>query len=191
MKLYLFKRAADGIWIYGSSANCEHPSGVCRITPSTDNTTISIIYMVKNEANQNQFNIPFGSFYNEANSAYASFAALKVGYGGFAGSGGSFAVFNNYVDSHILALNDIGATVGVTNGSAKTITVPPNSDVAFPIGTTINLSADGAGQVSVVAGVGVTINSAGSALKLRVQYSKATLVKTAINTWSLSGDIVA
>lgn len=192
MKLYLFKRAVDGIWIYGSNANCEHPTGVCRIIPSTDGATISIVYMARNDANQSQFNIPFGNIYNENGDAYVNFAALKAGYSGFSQTPGSSSVnFNNYIDSHVLALNDVGSIVGLNAGTAKTITVPPNSGVAFPIGTTINLSADGAGQVSVVAGSGVTINSAGSALKLRVQYSKATLVKSAINTWSLSGDIVA
>lgn len=83
MKLYLFKRAADGTWIFGENTDCEHPSGVCRIVPSTDRTTVSIIYIAKNESNLNRMDVPFGSIYDEAGEAYESFAALKTGYSGF------------------------------------------------------------------------------------------------------------
>ncbi|MDD4971908.1 MAG: hypothetical protein PHT07_20980 [Paludibacter sp.] len=93
MKLYLFKRASDGAWIFGESTDHEHPAGVCRIAPSTDKTKVSIIYFQKNEANQNKLDIPVTSIYKEDETAYADFAALKAGYAGFffsvGGSGGS------------------------------------------------------------------------------------------------------
>ena len=81
--LYLFKRAADNQWIFGQNADCEHPSGACRIVPSTDRSKVDIIYIAKNEANQNLFNVPVGNFKKEDNSAYANFAELKAGYAGF------------------------------------------------------------------------------------------------------------
>jgi len=91
MKLYLFKRASDGAWIFGESTDHEHPAGTCRIAPSTDKSKVSIIYFQKSEANQNKFDIPVTSFYDESDTAYADFAALKAGYNGFffsvAGSG--------------------------------------------------------------------------------------------------------
>lgn len=79
--------------------------------------------------------------------------------------------------------------VTMNNASANTFTVPTNATVAYPIGTQINITQTGAGQTSIVATGGVTIQSPGGALKLRVQYSTATLVKTATNTWILMGDI--
>lgn len=92
--------------------------------------------------------------------------------------------------AYTLAIADqYGKTVTLSNASANTCTVPPNSSVAFPVGTVINVVQIGAGQTTITAGAGVTINSADAKLKLRVQYSGATLVKTATDTWILFGDI--
>ena len=91
--------------------------------------------------------------------------------------------------SYILVLTDNLKLVTVSTAGASTVTIPPFVDVAFPVGALILVAAIGAGQVSFVAGAGVTINSAGAALKLSVQYSTATIIKTATNVWLLAGDI--
>jgi hypothetical protein len=78
----------------------------------------------------------------------------------------------------------------MTNASANTLTVPPNSSVAFATGTTLIVAALGAGQTTLAAGSGVTVNAT-PGLKLRAQYSAATLVKTATNTWLAIGDLSA
>ena len=75
------------------------------------------------------------------------------------------------------------------NGSANNLTIPPNSSVAFPVGTQILISQLAAGQTTVVAGVGVTLISSGSKTKLAAQYAMGRLIKRATNTWYLSGDI--
>jgi len=80
--------------------------------------------------------------------------------------------------------------VSLTNSSAITATVPPNSSVAYPVGAILQFFQGGAGQVTVVAGSGVTINYT-PGLKLRAQNSFATLIQTAANTWLLSGDVTA
>jgi len=90
-----------------------------------------------------------------------------------------------------LLLKDAGGTVRSTGASAAVITVPPNSSVAFPVDTVINLEQYGAGQVSVAAGVGVTIRSSGSKLKISGQYSAAALHKIGTDEWMLFGDIAA
>ena len=51
-----------------------------------------------------------------------------------------------------LSNSDVGAWVRFTSGSAITLTVPPNSSVAFVIGTSINGVQAGAGQISIAAG---------------------------------------
>ena len=97
--------------------------------------------------------------------------------------------FNAQTASYTLVLADAGIGVTMSNASANNLTVPTNASVAFPIGTTVLIASIGVGQTTIVASGGVTINSAGGALKLRVRYSSGTLIKTATDTWLLLGDI--
>jgi hypothetical protein len=92
--------------------------------------------------------------------------------------------------SYTLTLQDKGDLVEMLVATANTLTVPPNSSVAFPVGTQINILQTGAGQTTVTAGAGVTINGT-PGLKLRSQWSYATLIKRATDTWVLVGDISA
>jgi len=93
--------------------------------------------------------------------------------------------------TYTFVLSDASNTlVTASNASAITVTVPPNSSVAFPIGAILQIAQTGAGQVTIAAGSGVTINYT-PGLKLRAQYSVASLVQTAANTWLLSGDVTA
>lgn len=96
---------------------------------------------------------------------------------------------NAQTASYTLVLTDDGKLVTVSIASANTLTVPPNASVAFATGTQITICSIGAGQTTITPGSGVTINSVGGALKLRVQYSTCTLIKTATNTWLCVGDI--
>ena len=93
--------------------------------------------------------------------------------------------------TYTLALADHGKLVTSNNGSAQTVTVPPNSSVAYPIGAEITLTQLGAGQVTIAAGSGVTLYAADSELKTRVQYSTAVLTKIASDTWLVAGDLTA
>jgi len=87
--------------------------------------------------------------------------------------------------SYTLVSTDSGSLVTLNNGSAITLTVPSGLDV----GCQIDLAQIGAGQVSVVAGGGVTIVSEDSKLKLAKQGSAATLVQYASNTFLLTGSL--
>jgi hypothetical protein len=89
----------------------------------------------------------------------------------------------------VLVLADANRLVEMENGSANNLTIPPNSSVAFPVGTIIYISQLGAGQTTVVAGSGVTLRSAGGKTKLSVQYSMGRLIKRGTDEWYLSGDI--
>jgi len=91
--------------------------------------------------------------------------------------------------TYTLVITDQDKLVTLSNESAITMTVPPNSSVAFPTGTTIFFAQLGAGQVTFAQGLGVTINSYNADLKLTGQYSMATLVKRDTDIWLLSGDI--
>jgi hypothetical protein len=91
--------------------------------------------------------------------------------------------------SYTLVITDAGKLVERNNAAANTLTVPPNSSVAFPVGTKIDIAQIGAGQTTIVAGSGVTINSAESKLAIGAQYGAATLVKRATDTWILIGNL--
>lgn len=90
--------------------------------------------------------------------------------------------------SYTLALADTGTVIEQTSGSASNLTVPPNSSVAFAIGTVVDVVQYGAGQVTFVAGAGVTIRTA-SSLTTRAQYSVASIRKRGTDEWILSGDL--
>jgi hypothetical protein len=87
-------------------------------------------------------------------------------------------------------LDDNGKIVEMNNASANTLTVPLNSSVAYPVGAQINILQTGTGQTTVAATGGVTINAT-PGLKLRTQWSSATLIKRATDTWVLVGDLSA
>lgn len=90
--------------------------------------------------------------------------------------------------SYTTVLADASKLVTLNNGSAITLTIPTNASVAYPVGTKIDLAQIGAGQVTVAGAGGVTVNSTPT-LKFRDQYSAATCIKTATNTWLLVGDL--
>lgn len=92
--------------------------------------------------------------------------------------------------AYTLVLSDNGKMIEVSNTSAITLTIPLNSSVAFPIGTQINILQTNTGQITVAGTGGVTVNAT-PGLKLRTQWSSATLIKRATDTWVLVGDIVA
>jgi hypothetical protein len=121
------------------------------------------------------------------------------------GTSGAITVSFDYAAGTALTLNaQTGTTytfvladaalklVTALNASAQTYTIPLNSSVAYPIGSQINIIQIGAGQVTIVGAGGVTVASTGATAaqpKLRLQYSAATLMKVATDTWYVVGDI--
>ncbi len=97
---------------------------------------------------------------------------------------------NAQTASYTLVLADKNKVVEMGVGSANSLTVPLNSSVAFPVGSQINILQTGSGQTTIVATGGVTINAT-PGLKMRAQWSYATLIKRATDTWVLVGDISA
>jgi hypothetical protein len=102
----------------------------------------------------------------------------------------AFGQFNAQTGTtYTLALTDVAKVVTLSNAAAITLTVPPESSVAWPAGTTIVLAALGAGTVTVTEGSGVTVNSVGDAVDIGAQYGVATLLKTGTDTWLLFGNL--
>ena len=88
------------------------------------------------------------------------------------------------------SINEKDSMIEMNSASATTVTIPTDAAVAFPVGTSLDVLRVGAGAVDVAAAGGVTVNAT-PGLKLRAQWSSATLIKRAANTWVLVGDLSA
>ena len=93
--------------------------------------------------------------------------------------------------TYTFADGDQSKLVTASNGSAQTYTVPPNSGVAFDVGTAITIIGIGAGKVTLAQGSGVTINSKDSEKAIDGQHASVTIIKTATDTWQLIGALQA
>lgn len=90
---------------------------------------------------------------------------------------------------YTLVIGDLNQLVTLNNASAINLTVPPS---VFSAGDVVNIAQIGAGQVTLLQGSGVTINSTGATStspKLRARYSAASIVCTTSNTFLTIGDI--
>ncbi len=88
------------------------------------------------------------------------------------------------------ALNERDSLIEVSSATGVTVTIPTNATTAFPIGSSIDILQTGAGQVTIAGAVGVTVNAT-PGLKLRTQWSSATLMKRATDSWVVVGDLTA
>ena len=93
--------------------------------------------------------------------------------------------------TYTTVLADDGKLITLNNAASIALTIPPNSSVAYGIGTQLNFLALGVGVVTITAGAGVTIRSDGSKLKLNAQYSVATCLKIASDEWVAVGNLKA
>jgi hypothetical protein len=73
---------------------------------------------------------------------------------------------------------------------AATFTVPTNATLAWPIGGSMDIFATGSGEVTIAAVEGVTLRFT-PGLKLRTQWSSATILKKSTDTWFVYGDLKA
>lgn len=93
-------------------------------------------------------------------------------------------------DNYTVGLVDVGKLLTLDAGTTKAFTIPPNSVVAFPLGSTMEFAALGTGTVNVTGGTGVTVNGVvATAVPLEEQFAKAKIIKLATDTWLLSGQL--
>ena len=101
-------------------------------------------------------------------------------------SSGSGSIVTDTTTARVLSLTDSGSYIRMTSSSANTVSVPPSTDVAFPVATEIHIRQAGTGSTSLVAGAGVTINGS---LTLTGQHATATVKKVATDTWDAIGSL--
>jgi len=82
--------------------------------------------------------------------------------------------------------------VSHTGGTAVKVLIPTDATFNFPIGTSIDILRTNTGAVTIEAVTpGTTTVNATPGLKLRAQWSSATLFKRAANLWVVMGDLSA
>ncbi|MCP4410077.1 MAG: hypothetical protein GY807_20500 [Gammaproteobacteria bacterium] len=181
-----FKRiAGDSNTITLDGNSTETIDGATTLTIDYDDDVVGLRCDGSNwEVDRGHFSIPaFARSLLEASSAATAKTTLDIGVATINAQTGT---------SYTLVLTDEGKEVTMSNASANTLTIPPNSSVAFDVGTIINVTQLGAGTTTITGDTGVTVNgvSTGSA-DITTQYKAATLLKTATNTWLLQGSVGA
>lgn len=102
----------------------------------------------------------------------------------------SLTTINQQTSSYTPVITDRDKLVEINSSSGVTLTIPTNASVAYPVGTSFDILQTGTGQVTIAGDSGVTVNST-PGLKLRTQWSSATLFKRGTDTWVVYGDLSA
>jgi hypothetical protein len=109
---------------------------------------------------------------------------------------GSAVTLNAQTATYTVVLTDADQKlVTMDVATANDFLIPTNANVAFPVGTVINVIQIGAGKTTIEAVTPgtTTIESTGAtatAPELRAQFSAASCIKVATDTWYVVGDIV-
>lgn len=98
---------------------------------------------------------------------------------------------NQAATVHSPLLADAGKIIEMNFSGTNYIEVRANNQQAFPVGTQITILQTGAGQTIVTTNEEAVVINATPGKKLRAQWSSATLIKRATDTWILIGDLTA
>ena len=125
----------------------------------------------------------------------ATWANLQVG--NIAGNTNGYVIGYRDVPQVTLSSNVTAAAADSskhfysTSSSNLSVTIPPNANVSFNIGTMLSVVQNGSGNVIVVPGSGVTLllsgNSTASGNRTVANCTVATLMKVASDVWFISG----
>ena len=121
-------------------------------------------------------------------------AAIRTVGNGFDGALGKVAL-NAQTATYTAVLTDNqNKVVTMDVATANDFLIPTNANVAFPIGSIINVVQIGTGKTTIEAVTSgtTTISSTGAtatAPELRAQFSAASCIKTDTDAWLVIGDI--
>jgi hypothetical protein len=116
-------------------------------------------------------------------------ATGPMGVTGPTGIDFSLLLPNGQTGSYALELTDKNKFVTITTSGQTYFLIHQDSSVDFEIGSKVLLSRGGTGAVGITGESGVIIRSAQGLLNLKSQYSVATILKNAPDTWTLFGDL--
>ena len=105
----------------------------------------------------------------------------------------SETVYNTQTVSYTAVLTDAEKMITMSVTGANTFTIPINSNVAYPIGTKLNVMQLGADATTIAIDTGTdTLDvNANFTLVLNGQYAVATALKVTSTSWVLFGNLVA
>lgn len=166
--------------IYGATATAIVNGGSSGVGNIGGNTT-------------NRFNTAFLTSVDASGNVTAG---NVITTGNVSGNVNGFAI--GYRDIPVLSLaanttvstSDAGKQYYSTSASPLTLTIANNASQAFQTGATINIVNQGAGNVSVLRDVGVTMYLAGNSTssdRTLTSYGVASVTKVATDTWFISG----
>lgn len=91
-------------------------------------------------------------------------------------------LINKTDTAYTLIITDAGADLEFNNAAAIIVTIPLNTTVNFPLGTTLLIGQAGAGTVTITGVTGVTVVGA-SGVATTAQYDCKKLTQIAENVW--------
>lgn len=161
-------------------------------SPITNSGTFSITF-------DTGYSIPPTVLQNDWNTAYTERNSWDGGSTGLVAATGrtslnvsarssNYDITGTAYDLDAADDNNYGRT---TNAAAKTITVRPNSTHALPTDSTFYFRNIGAGNLTIVAGGGVTINPPQDGTLVVAQHGTVALRKVGINEYDLIGQVVS
>lgn len=121
-------------------------------------------------------------------AAVSSLTGTNTGDQDLTGYSAKNLTLNRQTASYTLVAGDNGKLVEMNVGSANNVTI---NNSLFSAGNQILVAQYGAGQVTFVAGSGVTLRSASGKLKLTGQYSMATIICISATEFYIAGDLTA
>lgn len=92
-------------------------------------------------------------------------------------------------DRTLLLTDAYGFLRSNTVGGTQTVTIPPNTDVAFEIGTQISFEQFNTAVLDIAPGAGVTLDSRGALLIANDQFAVFSIVQDSLDVWSVFGDL--
>ena len=87
-------------------------------------------------------------------------------------------------------LNERDSLIEVNSTDPVTITIPLDATVNYPVGTSLDILGTNTGLITIAGDTGVVVNAT-PGLKLRAQWSSATLFKRGADSWVVYGDLKA
>jgi hypothetical protein len=110
---------------------------------------------------------------------------------------GEYSYIDDATGARTLQLTDRSTTLApkilrAKHSSLNEITVPPNSSVAFPIGSQINILHDTNSTLEIIQGSGVTVRPPKGGTRFSAgEGTMLCLLKLATDTWQLAGTTTA
>lgn len=114
-----------------------------------------------------------------------------LGAGNLAVLSAPAALITESTTARVLALTDAGAYIRHTNASASTVTIPPQSSMAWLADTEIHIRRAAGGNLTLTPGSGVTLNAPSGGTLVMTNAMSVTLKRVASDVWDVIGQTVA